>query len=380
MRVGLELLVNDISSLRGKYIGVITNHTGVLSNFVHVIDLFLKFHLNVRVIFAPEHGFRGDVLEGSSVRSYVDERTGLPVVSLYGRSYSPPEDILRKLDVVIYDIQDVGARFYTYISTLFYVLESAGKVDVEVFVLDRPNPITGLYVEGPILEPGYRSFVGIWYIPVRYGMTVGELALLFNEEADLGADLRVVKMEGWCRRMWFDETGLPWVPPSPNMPSLDTAVVYPGTCLIEGTNVSEGRGTTKPFELIGAPWIDEYELVDELRSLPIGEVKYRPATFTPWRGKYSGEVCRGVQVYVVDRDVFEPVKLGLGLVWTIKRLYPDKFEFIKRGNRYYFDLLIGCDDARKLIEGGCDFDDLVDLCKRGLDSFNKVRGKYLLYH
>jgi len=280
----------------------------------------------------------------------------------------------------VYDIQDIGVRFYTYISTLYHVLKSAGETGIKVLVLDRPNPITGVHMEGPVLNTVYRSFVGIWQLPIRYGMTVGELALLFNNEADLGADLEVIKIEGWKRDMWFDETGLPWIPPSPNMPTLDTAIVYPGTCLIEGTNVSEGRGTTKPFELIGAPWIDEYKLIEELKSLPIKGVEYRPATFIPWRGKYVGELCHGVQIYIVDREVFEPVKLGLALIRTIKHLHPSEFKFIKRGGKYYFDLLIGCSDARELIERSCDFGDLVDLYHKGLESFNKVRSKYLLYH
>ncbi|MCD6358130.1 MAG: DUF1343 domain-containing protein [Thermoproteales archaeon] len=379
VRVGLEVLLENLEPLRGRRIGVVTNHTGVTPDFRHIVDLLVREGLNVVALLAPEHGVRGDLPAGARVEGYVDPRTGIPVYSLYGASHKPPASVMRKLDVVIYDIQDVGARFYTYISTLYYVLESAGEHGVRVLVLDRPNPITGSRVEGPVLEPGYRSFVGIWPLPVRYGLTPGELAELFNEEAGLGAELEVVKMEGWRRGMWFEDTGLPWVPPSPNMPTPNTAVVYPGTCLLEGTNVSEGRGTAKPFELLGAPWIDEYRLVEELETLPVRGAAFRPATFIPWAGKYIGEVCRGVQVYVTDREELDPVKMGLLLVWAIRRTHPGKLRFTESGGRYYFDLLIGCGEAREMVERGCEPEELLELCKRGLASFEEVRRRHLLY-
>ncbi len=383
----------------GKCIGVVSNHTGVTPELEHLVDvLYFKLRLDVRAIFAPEHGFRGDMPEGFSVESYVDERTRLPVYSLYGVRLKPSKETLSEIDVLIYDIQDVGARFYTYISTLFYVLEAAGENDVEVIVLDRPNPITGNRVEGPILDKRYRSFVGIWDIPVRHGMTVGELALLFNEEAGLNTKLKVHRMIEWNRRMWFDETGLPWVPPSPNMPCLSTATVYPGTCLLEGTNISEGRGTTKPFELIGAPWIDNCRLVEELKSLPIKGVKFRPSTFIPRYRKYGEQLCRGLQIHVTDRNTLEPVKLGLAIVWAVKRIHPDELRFnvecyegtlgcsicgvggpsTKPQARYYFDCLIGSDAVRELIEGGCEFKEVAKLCDE-VERFEKNRRKYLLY-
>jgi uncharacterized protein YbbC (DUF1343 family) len=400
IRIGIQSLVeDDLPLLTNKRIGVISNHTGVTPEFEHLVDvLYFKFHLNVKAIFAPEHGFRGDLPEGFSVESYIDDRTRLPVYSLYGVRLKPSKDILNELDVLIYDIQDVGARFYTYISTLFYVLEVAGKTGVEVLLLDRPNPITGVRMEGPILDYRFRSFVGIWEIPVMHGMTVGELALLFNGEAGLNAKLKVYKLVGWSRRMWFDETGLPWVPPSPNMPCLSTAIVYPGICLIEGTNISEGRGTTKPFELVGAPWMNEYKIVEELKTLPLRGVKFRTSTFIPRYGKYAGQLCHGLQIHVTDRNILEPVKLGLAIIWATEKLHPDKLQFnvkcyedtlgcsvcgvgtssIETQVRYYFDCLIGNDIIRKLIEEGCDFKEIARLCDE-IELFEKNRRKYLLY-
>ncbi|MBS7611291.1 DUF1343 domain-containing protein [Candidatus Bathyarchaeota archaeon] len=400
LKLGIQSLIEGCSPfLTGKRIGVVSNHTGVTPELEHLVDvLYFKLHLDVRAIFAPEHGFRGDMPEGFSVESYVDERTQLPVHSLYGARLKPSKEILSEIDALIYDVQDVGARFYTYISTLFYVLEAAGETGVEVILLDRPNPITGVHIEGPILDKRYRSFVGIWEIPIRHGMTVGELALMFNEEAGLNANLKVYRMIGWSRGMWFDETGLPWIPPSPNMPCLTTATVYPGICLLEGTNISEGRGTTKPFELVGAPWIDSYKLVEELKSLPLRGVKFRPSTFIPRYRKYEGQLCHGLQIHVTDRNALEPVKLGLAIVWAVERIHPDKLQFnvecyedtlgcsvcgvggssAKPQARYYFDCLIGNDTVRKLIEEGYDFKKVAKLCDE-VEHFEKNRRKYLLY-
>lgn len=380
VKTGLQLLVEEgFQRVAGKRIGVVTNHTSVTADFRHVVDLLYKrFGLDVKAIFSPEHGFRGSVADGASVKNSVDVKTGIPIYSLYGPRLEPPRKVLEKLDLIIYDIQDVGVRFYTYISTLFHVLKSAGKVGVRVLVLDRPNPVTGVHVEGPMLEPSFRSFVGIWTVPVRYGLTAGELANLFNEEAELRACVEVLKMNGWRRGMWFDETGLPWVPPSPNMPSLSTATVYPGTCLLEGTNVSEGRGTAKPFEVVGAPWVDEYRVIEELESLPLRGFRLRPSAFTPRFGKYEGELCHGFQIYVTDRDEFKPVKFGMAVIWVIRRLFAESFRFTKSGGRYYFDLLAGSDKPRRLIMENRGFEELAKLCE-DISSFEKLRRKYFLY-
>lgn len=380
VRTGLQLLADEgLRGLAGKRIGVVTNHTGVTADFTHIIDLLhRRLGLDVKVAFSPEHGFRGDTAEGVHVNNSVDTRTGIPVYSLYGPRTEPPREVLEKLDVLIYDVQDVGARFYTYISTLFHVLKAAGRANVRVLILDRPNPITGLRLEGPTLEPEFRSFVGVWTIPIRYGLTAGELANLFNDEAELGASVEVLKMEGWRRDMWFDNTCLPWVPPSPNMPSLSTAIVYPGTCLLEGTNVSEGRGTTRPFEIVGAPWLDEYRVIEEIESLPLRGFKLRPSVFTPMFGKYSGKLCRGFQIYVTDRNEFEPVRFGLAILWAVRRIHPESLRFARRRGKYYFDLLVGSDEPRRSIMENREFEELASLCE-DVDAFEKTRRKYLLY-
>jgi len=380
VKVGLEVLLEEgFERLRGERVGIVTNHTGVTRGFRHLVDLALEHGVEVAALFAPEHGIRGDLPPGSRVEDGVDPATGLPVYSLYGVRLKPPAEVLSELDAVVYDIQDVGARFYTYISTLYYVLEAAGEAGTRVVVLDRPNPVTGVAVEGPVLDPQLRSFVGVWPLPIRHGLTVGELACLLNEEAGLGAELEVVEMRGWARSMWFEETGLPWVPPSPNMPTPGTALVYPGTCLLEGTNVSEGRGTTKPFELVGAPWLDERALIEELETLPLRGVALRPATFVPMWGKYAGEVCRGVQVYVTDRRSFEPVKFGLLLVWALRRLHPRDFRFLGSEGSYHFDLLVGRREARQLIERGCEPEELLGLAQLGLSEYERRRQRFLRY-
>ena len=383
VKTGLEVfLEEELDALKKKKIGIVTNHTGVTANLDHIVDiLYRRYRLDVRALFCPEHGIYGEKPPGIPIKDYIDPKTGLPVYSLYGeKRRKPPLKVLNKLDLLLYDIQDLGVRFYTYISTLFHVLEAVSEVDKEIFVLDRPNPLTGIYVEGPLLDLRFRSFIGIWKIPIRYGMTIGELALLFNDEADLNANLTVIKMRGWKRDMWYDETGLPWVPPSPNIPTLDSAILYPGTCLLEGTNISEGRGTTKPFELIGAPWIDEDKLTDTLRSHNLKGVIFRPAVFIPMYSKYSREVCRGVQIHIVNRDVIESVKIGLYIIRDVMELYPDKFKWRRiRGGKYHFDLLVGTDYVRRAIEEGRDVDGILDELKSDLLKFKTMSKKYFIY-
>ena len=379
--LGLDVFLEDmLSQLKGKRIGIVTNHTGLTSDLKHIVDvLYLMHKLDVRVLFSPEHGIRGDLPPGVEVRDYIDSRTGLPVYSLYSSRREPPYDVLQKLDVIIYDIQDVGARFYTYISTLFYVIKAVGMANKELIVLDRPNPITGSHIEGPVLDMEFRSFIGIWSIPIRYGLTPGELALYFNDVADLKADITVVRMRGWKRDMWYDETGLIWVPPSPNIPTLDSAMLYPGTCLFEGTNISEGRGTTRPFEVIGAPWIDEYKLLDALSSFKFEGVILRPMTFIPMFSKYSGEVCHGIQIHVVDRERLEPISLSLYIMNEIRRQNPRKFKWIVRGRRYHFDLLIGRGDVRRALDSGEDLDALIKDFHFEAEKFKREASRFFLY-
>jgi uncharacterized protein YbbC (DUF1343 family) len=383
VRTGLDVLLRKIPSiLKNRKVGLITNPTGVTRNLKHVADVFHE-HPDIKLValYGPEHGLRGDFEEGQFVESYVDERTSLQVHSLYGPTEKPSPEMLGNVDVLVFDIQDVGARFFTYIYTMSYAMKAVAEVGIPFIVLDRPNPINGVSVEGNILDPEFRSFVGLHPIPIRHGMTVGELALLFNEESRINADLTVVRMKNWHRNMWYDETGLIWVQPSPNIPTLDAATVYPGTCFFEGTNVSEGRGTTKPFELIGAPWIDGVKLSSELNSKKLPGVLFRTAYFSPAFSKYAGEPCCGVQVHVIDRAVFKPVETGLHVITAIAKLHPNDFQWIKpRSDQpHYFDLLAGTNRIRRMLEGGVLVEEIVEGWLKELPQFIKEREKYLLY-
>ena len=338
--------------------------------------------INLTALYGPEHGVRGDAQAGSYVDFYIDETTGLPVYSLYGKTRKPTPEMLEDVDVLVFDIQDVGTRFYTYIYTMALAMEAAKEKGIPFVVLDRPNPLGGLKVEGPVLEaPEYASFIGQYEIPLRHGMTVGELAKLFNKEFGIGADLKVVKMKNWKRQMNYEDTGLEWVLPSPNMPTLDTAYVYPGTGLIEGTNLSEGRGTTKPFELLGAPFINSTELARELNKLKLKGVEFRAASFTPTFSKHSGVLTHGVQVHITDYDDFVPLETGLHIVKTVHDLYPEEFEFRAEDSKgiSFFDLLIGNGWVRDDIEAGKSVKQIKQKWERDLKGFLKVRSKYLLY-
>ncbi|MCH7495160.1 MAG: DUF1343 domain-containing protein, partial [Candidatus Marinimicrobia bacterium] len=273
-------------SLTGRRVGVITNHTGLTKDGRHIVDLLSEAeNVDLVAVFGPEHGVRGVEADGKIIDSRTDPVTGIPIYSLYGSSKRPTEEMIAQIDVLLFDMQDVGARFYSYINTMALAMEEAALNGRDFIVLDRPNPITGSKIEGPLLQPGFESFVGMYPIPIRHGMTVGELALLYKGEGWIeGADsldLRVIKMEGWNRKLWFDQTDVPWVGPSPSMPALATATVYPGTCLVEGTNVSEGRGSATPFELIGAPWVDGTVLADRLNKLGLEGVVFEAVEFTP---------------------------------------------------------------------------------------------------
>jgi uncharacterized protein YbbC (DUF1343 family) len=381
MKVGLQVFIEEgfINDLRSKRIGVVTNHTGIHPQLGHIIDLFLKEGLEIVAIFVPEHGFMGNFPAG--VKFDDSEYKGLKVYSLYGKHFKPPKDIMRKLDAIIFDLQDIGIRFYTYISTLFYVIEAAVHTNVEVFVLDRPNPLTGSIIEGPSIKEEFKSFIGVWNIPLRYGMTIGELAKLFNDEAGFNVDLHVIAMKGWRRSMWFDDTGLPWIPPSPAMLRLNTAIIYPGTALFEGTNVSEGRGTSTPFEVIGAPWINKHALSDAVSSLSIEGVEVSPIDFVPSNlgVKYSGERCEGIFINVKNREKFRPVRFGISVLWTIKKLYPDKFHFTLSNGKYYFDLMIGNSLIREMINSNAEIRSIIELIDDDLESFkNRIR-KHQIY-
>ncbi|MBS4202998.1 exo-beta-N-acetylmuramidase NamZ family protein [Lederbergia citrea] len=374
--IGVEVLLKEKKNLiKGKKVGLITNPTGVDQELNSIVDLLHNDpDVSLTALYGPEHGVRGDAQAGQYVPYYIDEVTGLPVYSLYGSTRKPSPEMLENVDVLLFDIQDVGTRFYTYIYTMALAMEAAKEKGIPFIVLDRPNPLGGTKVEGPVLDPEFASFVGQYAIPLRHGMTVGELAKLFNREFGIHADLTVVEMKGWKRDSYYDETGLPFVLPSPNMPTLETALVYPGAALIEGTNASEGRGTTKPFELIGAPFINSTELAKKLNSLNLPGVIFRSASFTPTFSKHSGKLSHGVQIHITDRDAYQPVETGLHIVKTIHDLYPESFSLTA-----FFDNLIGNGWIRQGIMEGMTVKEMKSRWEAELKEFKKLRNKYLLY-
>lgn len=381
--LGVEVLLDDKKDLiEGKRVGLITNPTGVDQNLNSIVDILHNDpDVELTALYGPEHGVRGSAQAGEYVEYYIDEKTGLPVYSLYGKTKKPTPEMLENIDVLLFDIQDVGTRFYTYIYTMAYAMEAAKENNIPLIVLDRPNPQGGTKVEGPVLDMKYSSFVGNYSIPLRHGMTVGELAELFNEEFEIGAELTVVKMNGWKREMYYDDTSLPFVMPSPNMPTLETALVYPGAALIEGTNVSEGRGTTKPFELIGAPFINADDLAGHLNSLNLPGVTFRAASFTPSFSKHAGKLSHGIQIHVTHRDAFKPVETGLHIVKAIHDMYPEDFEFRAENSAgiSFFDNLMGNGWVREDIEEGKPVEEISSKWQKELKQFNKTREEYLLY-
>lgn len=380
---GLHRLVEEKgATLRGRRVGLVTHAAAVTPDLQAAPDALAASGVALKALFAPEHGLESAAADADPIAHGVHPRLGIPVYSLYGETHSPTPAMLADLDVLVFDMQDVGVRFYTYVSTLFHVLRAAGQFGLPVVVLDRPNPINGLAVEGPLLEPAFASFVGVAPLPVRHGMTMGELARWLNAVCNLQADLSVIPMAGWRRAMWFDETGLPWVPTSPAMPHLTTTVVYPGVCLIEGTNLSEGRGTALPFEVAGAPWLDAHRLAQSLNALDLPGVRFRPTHFIPSAGKHTGQPCQGVQVHVLARDAFQPVRMGVHLVAACRAAAPDQFAFLSaswEGRVPHFDLLMGNAAVREQIETGVAVADLTASWKATEDDFRQQRATYLLY-
>ncbi|WMJ86950.1 exo-beta-N-acetylmuramidase NamZ family protein [Anaerocolumna sp. MB42-C2] len=317
-----------IKVLNGKRVGLVTNPTGVNQNMRSTIDI-LKENSNLVRLYSPEHGVRGDRQAGEKVEEYIDDKSGVPVYSLYGKNKKPPKEYLEDVDILAFDIQDVGSRLYTYISTMSYCMQSCAKYGKTFLVFDRPNPIGGETVEGNLIKEGFASFVGLHPIPYRYGLTIGELALLFQNEFEINCDLVVIPMKGWERKMFYEDTGLIWVSPSPNMPTVDTAFVYNGTCLFEGTNISEGRGTTKPFELVGAPWLPADGLAELMNEKNLTGVIFRGVYFTPAFSKHEGVLCKGVQLHITNRQSFCPVKTGIYLLEAVMELSGKEFAFTK---------------------------------------------------
>ncbi len=373
VRPGIEVLAaSGFGPLAGKKIGVITNHTGVDAAGRSTLTRLLKAPgVTVRAIFSPEHGLSGKL--DAKVSSGKDPITGLPVYSLYGEVKRPTAQMLRGLDALVYDIQDVGVRFYTYITTMAYCLEAAAAAGLDFYVLDRPDPITASIVQGPVLDPGLKSFIGYFPLPVRYGMTAGELARLFNREKAMGAKLHVVAMEGYRREAWFDETGLPWVNPSPNLRSLTQAILYPGVALVESANVSVGRGTATPFEVVGAPWISGARLARYLTRRHIAGIVFEPVAFVPQDSRFRQQRCEGVRLRLVDRAALDGPALGIELAAALYRLHPREFQI---------DRTLGMMGARAVLQAIKNGDDPRDIQHRwqpGLADFCRVRAKYLLY-
>lgn len=340
---GIDSITKYRHLFEGKRVGLITAPTGLTKDFESTITI-LHENCNLTAMFSPEHGVRGDLDAGALVDTYRDPFTNVPVYSLYRKdSKRLTKEMLDEVDIVVYDIQDVGVRYYTFIYTMLYALEDCAKAGVEFVVLDRVNPLNGVTVEGNILQPGFKSFVGNYELAARYGLTAGEVATMANDQMNWNAALHVVRLEGWERSMSFPDTGLTWVHPSLGMPRYETALLYTGTCLFEGTNCSEGRGTTFPFEMIGAPFIQAQQLADEMNAKGIPGVRFRPVHFKPTSSKHTGELCGGVQIYITDIQVLKPLEVGVNLLFTIRDLY-EPFSFlppVKEGSRPFIDLLGG---------------------------------------
>ncbi|RKZ25279.1 DUF1343 domain-containing protein [bacterium] len=388
VKTGLDNLIEmDFSPIQNANIGVLCNASSVDSNLRHIVDVLVDSNNIPKVIFAPEHGLYGYAQDQVGVSSIIHKKYELPIISLYGETFDSlmpkPEDF-SALDIVIVDIQDVGSRYYTYVWTASMILEIARATDTKVLVLDRPNPIGGKILEGSVQENDYLSFVGLYPLPIRHGMTVAEILNYVNRYYQIGADIETIPMSGWNRDMWFDETGLLWVMPSPNMPTLNTAEVYPGMCLLEGTNISEGRGTTRPFEIFGAPFVNPYELVEKLELCNLNGVKFRPLFFTPTFNKYAGQICGGAQIHILDRDEFRPVITGFAMIKSIYELYPDKFSFSPppyeyERNKLPFDILTGSSRWREMILKKAKLSEIEDEFSEQIEKFDRIRRNFLIY-
>jgi uncharacterized protein YbbC (DUF1343 family) len=387
VELGLErLLEESYAAIQGKRVGLICNQASVDHSYRHAADLMHEHSdIQLRALFGPQHGIRGDVQDNMIETGHsVDRKTGLPVHSLYSETREPTDAMLQDVDVLIFDMQDVGCRIYTFVYTLANCMRAAQRLGKRVVVCDRPNPINGVSVAGNILEPEFASFVGQFPLPTRHGMTVGELARMFNEHFKIGCDLEVITMNGWKREYWHDNTDAPWVMPSPNMPTLDSATVFPGTVHFEGTQVSEGRGTTKPFELIGAPYVDPDAYADRLNELGLEGVYFRSCVFQPTFQKHARASCGGVQIHVTDRDHFEPWLAGIALVKLLHDMYRQEFRWKEPPYEYVydknpFDVISGTAKIRQAFEEGTELEAIAEVTRTPLAEFKKLREPFLLY-
>lgn len=388
VRTGLDRIEDYRHLFENKRIGIVTNHTAYSRDGRHIIDIFADFeNVSITALFGPEHGIRGDYGTDQTVHREKHPIDGIPIYNLYGAKLKPTPEMLKNVEVLVFDIQSVGARYYTYIYTMAKSMEAAAESSIPFVVLDRPNPINGITLEGNLLEQEFATDVGLYPIPVRHGMTLGELALMINGEDwlnnGLEANLTVIAMENWHRKMWYDDTGLDWIPPSPNMPTLKTATVYPGLCLLEGSNLSEGRGTPTPFLVFGAPWINRDSLTAQLNSLQLPGLRFEPVTFTPVslpdkvaHPKFENRPCHGARIVVTDREKILAYRTGIEIISTVHDMYPDSLRFFER----HFDRLCGTDAIRQTISDDGGLDSLFVTWEKDIQSFRETRKAYLLYH
>ena len=378
MKLGIDCIDKYLNVFEGKRVGLITNPTGFSSDYRSTIDI-LKEKTNLVALFSPEHGVRGNIQAGEKLDTYIDEATGCQVFSLYGATKKPTAEMMDTIDVMCIDIQDAGSRFYTFIYTMAYAMMACKEYNKEFVVFDRPNPVNASTYEGNVLDLQYRSFVGYYPIVQRHGMTMCELADLFNREYEIGCNLTLIKMEDYDRTKYYDELDCLWVIPSPNLPTITSAVVYNATCIFEGTNISEGRGTTIPFEVVGAPFIESEKLAKALNDLKLGGVYFRPLYFTPTFSKHAQKMCGGVQLYVLDREKFNTVKVGWAMLHVIRELYPDDFVVLKpwtEGRPCMLEFNTGCGYIKT---GEKTLEEQFEIIDRETKEFGKVREKYLLY-
>jgi uncharacterized protein YbbC (DUF1343 family) len=385
--LGVEnLLHGEIEALKGARVGLVCNQASVDHSFRHVADLFYEHpEIKVTALFGPQHGIRGDVQDNMIETAHAtDRKTGLPVYSLYSETREPTEEMLRDVDVIVFDLQDVGTRIYTFVYTMANCMRAAKKYGKKVIVCDRPNPINGQTIEGVVLDPAFASFVGQFPIATRHGMTAGELAQMFNQHFAIGCDLQIVTMSGWARDLWYDHTDGPWVLPSPNMPTLDSATVFPGTVHLEGTQMSEGRGTTRVFELVGAPYINADEYGAALNDLNLPGVYFRPSVFLPTFQKHANKACGGVQIHVLNREKFKPALSGIAIVKLAFDMYQDQFRWKDPPYEYEydrnpFDLIAGTDKVRMAIESGMSLRGIEQSWEPALAEFDRLRSQFFLY-
>mgnify|MGYP001571769506 CR=1 FL=1 len=387
VQTGLDIFEKTCpKKFKGSRVGLLVHPASVNKKMEHAVGLFLKSgKIKLNAIFGPQHGFRGETQDNMvEWKGFRDKKTGIPVYSLYGHTRKPEAEMLKNIDVLAIDLQDVGSRYYTFIWTMELCMQACLENRKSVVILDRPNPIGGKIIEGPVLDTTYTSFVGQRPLPIRHGMTVGEIADYLKNKFYPSLDLHVIKMQGWKRKMWFNETALPWVMPSPNMPTPDTAIVYPGMCLLEGTNLSEGRGTTRPFEIFGAPFIEPDRLVKKLKEFKLAGVIFRTMYFQPTFQKHAGKLCGGAQIHITDRDKFKPFKTGVAILKAVHDIYPKQFKWKQPPYEYEtekmpIDILAGTDRLRKDIGKGESLKNMEVWWTEELRAFEKTRRQYLIY-